>query len=126
MQNKSPAKTKALRNRTMALSESDIVQYQRRLLNLSGSATARQLENRTINQDLFEVLDWLPPSFVDLLFIDPPYNLTKSFNTHTFRERSSAFFCVRFILPAIPADHTSAVRSAVRRLRDSPAHSLPA
>ena len=94
MQNKSPAKTKAPRNRTMALSESDIVQYQRRLLNLSGSATARQLENRTINQDLFEVLDWLPPSFVDLLFIDPPYNLTKSFNTHTFRERSSAEYQV--------------------------------
>lgn len=73
----------------MTLSESDIIQCQRRLLKLNGPVTARQLENRTINQDLFEVLDWLPPSFVDLLFIDPPYNLTKSFNTRTFRERSS-------------------------------------
>jgi len=83
------AKTRAPRNQTLTLSESDITQYQQRLLKLAGPTTARQLENRTINQDLFEVLDWLPSSFVDLLFIDPPYNLTKSFNTHTFRERSS-------------------------------------
>lgn len=82
-------KARAPRNRTMALSESDASQYRRWLLKLNGPATAYQLENRTINQDLFKVLDWLPPSFVDLLFIDPPYNLTKSFNTHTFRERSS-------------------------------------
>ena len=89
MKNELPTKTKAPGNRTMTLSEHDIVQYRRRVLKLDGPATTHQLENRTINQDLFEVLDWLPPSFVDLLFIDPPYNLTKSFNTHTFRERSS-------------------------------------
>lgn len=34
------------------------------------------------------MLDWLPAAFADLLFIDPPYNLTKSFNSTTFRERS--------------------------------------
>jgi site-specific DNA-methyltransferase (adenine-specific) len=89
MKNELSARTKAPRNRTMTLSEHDSVQYRKRLLKLNGPATARQLENRTINQDLFEVLDWLPPSCVDLLFIDPPYNLTKSFNSHTFRERSS-------------------------------------
>ncbi|MEW5995157.1 MAG: DNA methyltransferase [Candidatus Zixiibacteriota bacterium] len=45
--------------------------------------------NSTINQDLFDILDWLPDSFVDLLFLDPPYNITKSFNGRTFRKRSA-------------------------------------
>ncbi len=49
-----------------------------------------ELLNQTINQDLFELLDWLPAGFVDLLFVDPPYNLSKSFGAASFRERSVA------------------------------------
>lgn len=81
-------KTRAPRNRTITLSPEEIALYQRNLLKLSGQVQPKDLENRTINQDLFEIIDWLPTAFVDLLFIDPPYNLTKSFNTTTFRERS--------------------------------------
>ncbi|MFH1079847.1 MAG: site-specific DNA-methyltransferase [Pseudomonadota bacterium] len=31
-------------------------------------------------------MDLLPRHFVDLLFVDPPYNLSKSFNTNEFKE----------------------------------------
>ncbi len=62
--------------------------YQAGLLKLSGQVTPQAVANKTIHQDLFEILDWLPASFVDLLFIDPPYNLTKSFHDTTFKERS--------------------------------------
>jgi site-specific DNA-methyltransferase (adenine-specific) len=81
-------KARARRNRTITLSAEEISFYQKRLIKLSGKVSLEEIEDRTINQDLFAVLDWLPDSFVDLLFIDPPYNLTKSFNSHTFRERS--------------------------------------
>jgi site-specific DNA-methyltransferase (adenine-specific) len=81
-------KTRAPRNRTITLSAEEISSYQRKLLNLSRHVKPQDIENVTIAQDLFEVLDWLPASFVDLLFIDPPYNLTKSFNGGTFKERS--------------------------------------
>jgi site-specific DNA-methyltransferase (adenine-specific) len=81
-------KIKAPRNRTITLSTKEKVFYQQRLHKLSGKVQASDLENTTINQDLFEILDWLPTGFVDLLFIDPPYNLTKSFNGSLFRERS--------------------------------------
>lgn len=65
--------------------------YQQQLLNLSAPMEPDQLLDRIIHQDLFEILDWLPANFVDLLFIDPPYNLTKSFgDTAAFRERSIA------------------------------------
>jgi len=81
-------RVRASQNRTIVLSTDEMAFYQNRLLKLSGPVEPRHIENRTINQDLFEILDWLPPSCVDLLFIDPPYNLTKAFNATTFRERS--------------------------------------
>ncbi len=81
-------KPKAPRNRTIRLSKEDIGRLERKLVRLSGPAAVADISNRTINQDLFEILDWLPNSFVDLLFLDPPYNLSKSFNGNKFQERS--------------------------------------
>lgn len=81
-------KQRAPRNRTLTLSPHEMVTYQQQLLTLSGPVTPDRLLDRTIHQDLFSILDWLPSGFVDLLFIDPPYNLTKTFGTAQFRERS--------------------------------------
>jgi len=81
-------KNRAPRNRTLTLSATELAAYCP--YKLSGSVTAAQILNQIINQDLFELLDWLPSAFVDLLFIDPPYNLTKSFGEASFRERSVA------------------------------------
>ncbi len=86
--NESNRKARAARNRTLTLAEDEVAFYQSNLLKLSGNVSAAQIENRIINQDLFAILDWLPASFVDLMFIDPPYNLTKSFNGNSFKERS--------------------------------------
>ncbi len=47
-----------------------------------------EITNKTIHQDLFKVIDFLPENFVDLLFVDPPYNLRKEFNSNRFREMS--------------------------------------
>jgi site-specific DNA-methyltransferase (adenine-specific) len=41
--------------------------------------------NRTILGDVSTAAEFLPEQFVDLLFVDPPYNLTKRFNRDTFR-----------------------------------------
>lgn len=81
-------KVRAARNRTIALSTEEVDLYQQRLIRLAGSVEPDWIRNRTIHQDLFEILEWLPTGFVDLLVIDPPYNLTKSFGTTEFRERS--------------------------------------
>ena len=56
---------------------------------LSAPARVSEFQNRTINQDLVEILDLLPSGFVDLLFLDPPYNLNKTFNTSSFRQSGS-------------------------------------
>ncbi len=61
--------------------------YASRLLHLDGSVPKDALNNVTLNQDIFHVLPLLPDQCIDLLFIDPPYNLTKSFNGTVFQQR---------------------------------------
>ncbi|AFY66125.1 site-specific DNA-methyltransferase [Geitlerinema sp. PCC 7407] len=84
----SDEKPKAPNNRTLTLSPEEQQHYQAGLLNLAGPASAEMLGDRILHQDLFAVLDWLPQGWVDLLFLDPPYNLTKTFNQSSFRGRS--------------------------------------
>jgi site-specific DNA-methyltransferase (adenine-specific) len=54
------------------------------------------LSNKIVNQDIFDVLGFLPEDFVDLLILDPPYNLTKTFTSTTFRKRSIARYAEWF------------------------------
>lgn len=79
---------KAPRNRTMTLTETDRENYSRKLIKLTKNVNVDEILNRVINQNIFEALEFLPSKFVDLLFIDPPYNLEKTFNNHTFKEMS--------------------------------------
>ncbi len=88
MQNLPGQKIRAPRNRTITLTQQETKVFENRLLKIEGLTNPQQIENRVINQDLYEVLDWLPGGFADLVFIDPPYNLTKSFNGTQFKERS--------------------------------------
>ncbi|MFA3783545.1 site-specific DNA-methyltransferase [Melioribacteraceae bacterium 4301-Me] len=74
------------RNKTIVLTSKEKVLYSQRLITLQTKAKLSQIINKTINQDLFTALGYLPESFVDLLFIDPPYNLNKSFNSTSFKE----------------------------------------
>jgi site-specific DNA-methyltransferase (adenine-specific) len=88
MQDRPGLKTRAPRNRTITLCEEETRFLEQRLLKLYEPTSPERLENCIINQDLREVLDWLPANFADLVFIDPPYNLTKSFNGNLFKERT--------------------------------------
>ncbi|MCS7210107.1 MAG: DNA methyltransferase [Chloroherpetonaceae bacterium] len=84
------AKIRAERNRTLRLSESDLALQAKRLKTLAAKATLSEVENQIFCNDLFQVLDFLPDACVDLLILDPPYNLTKSFNGKVFQARATA------------------------------------
>ncbi|MCX7876027.1 MAG: site-specific DNA-methyltransferase [Melioribacteraceae bacterium] len=75
----------AERNRTITLSKKEKKYYSQKLVKLNNKVDVSEIINKTINQNLFEVLKYLPNEFVDLLFIDPPYNLDKTFNTNSFK-----------------------------------------
>lgn len=81
-------KVRAQRNRTITLSRVEIKHYSKKVIQISQRASVGILKNKIVNQDTFEVLDFLPENFVDLLILDPPYNLTKTFNSNTFRKTS--------------------------------------
>lgn len=80
--------TKAPRNRTITLSDEEREIYRHKLLKAGNLISLEQVLNKVINQDIFEAVNFLPSKFVDLLFIDPPYNLTKTFNTRSFKQMS--------------------------------------
>ena len=76
----------ASRNRTITLSQREEELYRQRLVQLRRPANIDEVRDRTICQDSFEALALLPDQCVDLLFADPPYNLTKTFNGSCFRQ----------------------------------------
>ncbi len=77
-------KKRAPRNQTLFLSDEEKIQYGIRLKHLKKAACLEEVLDRTFCQDTLEALDLLPDCFVDLLFADPPYNLTKIYNRHAF------------------------------------------
>lgn len=76
----------ALRNKTIRISDSEIKILKERLIVPTKNLTVKEIQNKIINDDIFHALDYLPSNFVDLLFVDPPYNLTKSYNRISFKE----------------------------------------
>jgi len=59
--------------------------YRNRLMLLTAPASLRDVVNSTICQDIRSAVQYLPVRCVDLLFLDPPYNVTKTFRSTTFR-----------------------------------------
>jgi site-specific DNA-methyltransferase (adenine-specific) len=80
-------KHRAPRNRTLTCSPHETGKFSERLLHLSEPAEISQVENAIINQDFFTAIPFLPRGFIDLLILDPPYNLSKNFNGHLFEEK---------------------------------------
>ena len=84
-------KARAPRNRTVFVSPNEEQEAERDLLQLTGPICEVQaVQNRILWGDAFCFADLLPRQFVDLLILDPPYNLTKTFGSETFRARSAA------------------------------------
>jgi site-specific DNA-methyltransferase (adenine-specific) len=83
-------KQRAPRNRTLTLSEQERAVLSKRLLRPPLPATVRELTDRVVCGDSFALLPQLPKAFVDLLILDPPYNLNKRFGTESFSEMSLA------------------------------------
>lgn len=79
---------KSLLNKTIKLTRAEISQYSSKLISLDTIVLAKKLVNKTIHQDLFNVLELLPDKFIDLLIVDPPYNLNKQFNSLAFQKKS--------------------------------------
>lgn len=83
-------KPRALRNKTLTMTEKEITNLRKNILYPNELAPATNFENKTINGNLFDVIKYIPDNFADLIIIDPPYNLTKNFNGLTFAQMSDS------------------------------------
>ena len=83
-------KQRAPRNRTLALSAPERVFYSRELLRPPLPKDADKLRNQIVYGDALVICPELPKAFVDLLILDPPYNLTKKFGSEIFHEMTLA------------------------------------
>ncbi len=78
-------KKRAPRNRTIILSEYDKSFYSQKILKLESLNDFVNL-NSIINGDIFSAFKFIPPNSVDMLFLDPPYNLSKQFQNNSFNK----------------------------------------
>ncbi|MDD4556069.1 MAG: DNA methyltransferase [Alphaproteobacteria bacterium] len=77
---------KAPRNKTIELTPKETNALTKKALTLSEKTPVSELENQVIYQDCFKALKFIPDASIDLIIVDPPYNLTKTFGLSIFRE----------------------------------------
>lgn len=53
-------------------------------MRVDAAVAPADLESRLVAGDIFEVAEYLPSEFVDLLILDPPYNMSRNFNGNPF------------------------------------------
>ena len=85
---KKSTKQRAPRNRSIELSEAETAIYRERVFFFDETTDLSETRDKIICGDAFQVLKKLPFENFDLLFADPPYNLTKNFGENRFRQTS--------------------------------------
>ena len=86
------SKEKAERNKTIDISIKDGHQYLERCISVDSKVELTDILDRTILGNCLEVMPYLPSSFVDLLIVDPPYNLDKDFNGKKFKRMTDELY----------------------------------
>ena len=75
-------------NRTLEVRADEVPDYRARLV-YDPASSVDEIRNRIVCSNAFDVLAKLRGKRFDLLFADPPYNLTKTFGKKAFREKTS-------------------------------------
>ncbi len=78
--------TKASRNRTLSLEKKEVLQLTSSAVRLSKKEKLENVINKVIWQDTLKAMNFLPDKCIDLMIVDPPYNITKNFGTSVFKE----------------------------------------
>ena len=81
---------KSAKNKTIDISLKEGKEYLNRCLQVKSKTALNNILNKTIIGDSLKVMSKLPTGFVDLLIVDPPYNLSKNFHGNKFTKTSTA------------------------------------
>lgn len=83
---------KAERNKTIDITPEAGKEYLQRCVSCSEKSELREILDKTILGDSLKVLPLLPVKFVDLMIVDPPYNIAKDFHGNKFRKTSDEMY----------------------------------
>jgi len=83
---------KADRNKTIDISVEEGKDYLKRCMVLEKKAELPEILDKTIIGNTLEILSLLPENSVDLLIVDPPYNLDKDFHGNKFKKTSDKIY----------------------------------
>lgn len=78
-------KERSTRNRTITLTDDEVEKYVKKCT-APGNLSQGKISDTIIFGDAFEILPQLPPHIADLLIVDPPYNLNKSYGENSFKK----------------------------------------
>jgi site-specific DNA-methyltransferase (adenine-specific) len=76
---------KAPKNRTITLNNRQIAHYAAQAIKLSAPAQFVDICDKILWQDTFRALNYIPDKCVDLMIVDPPYNMRKVFGANLFK-----------------------------------------
>ena len=80
---------KSAKNKTIDISLTDGQEYLERCISVNRKTEVKNILNKTIIGDSLKVMEKLPRSFVDLLIVDPPYNLNKDYHGNKFNQTNN-------------------------------------
>ena len=83
---------KAERNKTIDITVEEGREYLDKCISVSDSIDVSNIIDKTIIGDSFSVIPFLPNNFVDLLIVDPPYNLDKNFHGNKHKKTSDEHY----------------------------------
>ncbi len=83
---------KADRNKTIDISVEEGKEYLKKCMVLEKKAELSEILDKTILGNTLEILSLLPEDSVDLLIVDPPYNLDKDFHGNKFKKTSGEVY----------------------------------
>lgn len=82
-------KEKSVRNKTITITENQKAKLLEFILkNVNSNLQVDDIRNKITLGDIFTIYKYLPSNFVDLLILDPPYNLSKNFGKVEFKKSS--------------------------------------
>lgn len=82
-------KIKSTRNKTIDFGLEEGKKYLKNALRYDKNFEFSNLINKNIIGDTFEVLDIIQDKSIDLLIVDPPYNLRKNYHGNVFTEKDA-------------------------------------
>ena len=85
-------KNRAANNRTLTLQPDEVAALQQELLSVSDLRAGHSPIDHVIHADMTEALSLIADESVDLIILDPPYNLTRTFGDTTFNARKESAY----------------------------------